>query len=116
MPYLILHLIISVPISESLPTPAPYPFTLPINPLPQQPTSLVPHPPPNAPTPPTREISPAPPLPHPMTTRSRTGSLRPKSFPGFHTYFSTRHPLQAFHTILTEKEPRCFSKAIADSR
>jgi hypothetical protein len=51
-----------------------------------------------------------------MTTRSRTGSLKPKSFSEYQLYISTRHPLQTFHTVLTEREPSCFSKAIADSR
>lgn len=57
----------------------------------------------------------APHLPHPMTTRSRTGSLKPTSFPGYQTYTSTRHPFQAFHTILPKKEPSSFSKSIIDS-
>jgi hypothetical protein len=51
-----------------------------------------------------------------MTTRSCTGSLKPTSFLGYQTYTSTRHPFQAFHTILHEKEPSSFSKAITNSR
>jgi hypothetical protein len=51
-----------------------------------------------------------------MTTRSQTGSLKPKQFRGFKLYHSTKHPLQSFHTILSEKEPNNFTKAAADSR
>jgi hypothetical protein len=57
-----------------------------------------------------------PPTSHPMTTRSQTGSLKPKQFHGFKLYHSTKHPLQSFHTILSEKEPNNFTKAAANSR
>jgi hypothetical protein len=54
---------------------------------------------------------------HPMTTHSRTGSLKPKTFDDFHLYYTTKYsPLQAFPSILTETEPTCFTKAAIDSR
>ena len=51
-----------------------------------------------------------------MTTRSRTGSLRPKQFPSYHLFHSTKYPLQLFHTTLQEIEPSCYSKAAKDPR
>jgi transposase InsO family protein len=54
---------------------------------------------------------------HPMTTRSKTGSLRPNSFPDFQLYSATKHPLPiALHSVLTEVEPTCFTKAATDTR
>jgi hypothetical protein len=55
---------------------------------------------------------------HSMTTRLRTGSLRPKSFPDFHLYYTSRHPPKptVLHAALSESEPPCFSKATTDSR
>jgi hypothetical protein len=62
--------------------------------------------------------SPSLPLPiiHPMTTRTRTGSLKPKTFPDFQLYHTIRHPFKSFHTILQESEPSSFRKAIGDPR
>ena len=51
-----------------------------------------------------------------MTTRTRTGSLKPKAFSNYQLYHTSKYPLRLFHTILTEKEPSCFTKAAADSR
>jgi hypothetical protein len=53
---------------------------------------------------------------HPMTTRSRIGSLKPKSFLEFHLYHTTQHPFKSHHTILQESEPTCFKKAAGDPR
>jgi hypothetical protein len=52
---------------------------------------------------------PAPPIPpptHSMTTRSRTGSLKPKDFSDF----------QLYHTSIPELEPVSYRKAAADPR
>lgn len=51
-----------------------------------------------------------------MITRSRIGSLRPKTFPDFRLFQSTKYPLINHHSILQEIEPTCYSKAISDSR
>jgi hypothetical protein len=53
---------------------------------------------------------------HPMTTRSQTGSLKPKSFSDFKLYTSTRYPLKSFHSVLQEIEPSSYSKAATDPR
>jgi hypothetical protein len=49
-----------------------------------------------------------------MQTRSRTGSLRPKSFPDFQLYYSTRHPLRAFNAVILPPEPTCYTQAVSD--
>jgi hypothetical protein len=69
------------------------------------------------PTPPLNS-SPEPIVPHvhPMTTRSRTGSLQPKTFADYKLYHATRHPPTPLLTVLSEAEPSCFSKAVNDSR
>lgn len=51
---------------------------------------------------------------HPMTTRSWTRSLKPKTFSDFHLYHTIKHPLKSYHTTLQESEPSCFSKASLD--
>lgn len=54
---------------------------------------------------------------HPMTTRSKTGSLRPNSFPDFQLYSATKHPPPiALHSMLTEVEPTCFTNVATDTR
>jgi hypothetical protein len=58
---------------------------------------------------------PLPPI-QPMTTRAKTGSLKPKTFPEFHLYRTIRHPLTSYHVILQETEPSCFKKAAGDPR
>jgi hypothetical protein len=40
-----------------------------------------------------------PPLPR-VVTRSQTNSLKPKQFPNFQLYYSTKHPLQALSSIV----------------
>jgi hypothetical protein len=49
---------------------------------------------------------------HPMVTRSKTGSLRPKTFPDFKLFQTTKYPLLCHHTTLQEVEPTCYSKAV----
>jgi len=62
-------------------------------------------------------ISSTAPPPHLMVTRSRTGSLKPKPFPDYKLYHSTKHPPpMALLTVLTESEPTTFAKAILDHR
>jgi hypothetical protein len=53
---------------------------------------------------------------HTMTTRSKTDSLKPKSFPGYHLYYSTKHPPIALRGVTHEIEPSSYSKAASDSR
>jgi hypothetical protein len=60
------------------------------------PPSVVTHPP----------TPPIPPPTHSMTTRSRTGSLKPKDFSDF----------QLYHTSIPELEPVSYHKAAADPR
>jgi hypothetical protein len=91
----------------------------------------IPHPPPSIQdTPSNNHVTPTrlsalslnpPPTPivprvHPMTIRSCTGSLQPKSFADYKLYHATRHPPTAMLTVLFETEPSCFSKAVTDSR
>lgn len=53
---------------------------------------------------------------HPMITRSRTGSLRPKVFSDYTSFYSTCYPLLALLSILPHLEPTSYSKAATDSR
>ena len=53
---------------------------------------------------------------HHMTTRSQTDSFKPKTFPDYKLFTSTKHPFYLFHTILHETEPNCYSKAGFDAR
>ena len=55
-------------------------------------------------------------LPRQMVTRSHTGSLKPKEFPGFKTFYSTRHPLRVLSSIVIKSEPTCFTKAVSNPR
>jgi hypothetical protein len=56
----------------------------------------------------------SPVLPRQVVTRSQTRCLKPKEFLGFKTFYSTRHPLQAFSSIVIESEPTCFTKAVSN--
>jgi len=59
-----------------------------------------------------QDISPSPPLPPSrMVTRSQTGHLKPRSFPGFHIYYFTRHPLQALHAGMVISKPCTYAQA-----
>jgi hypothetical protein len=53
---------------------------------------------------------------HPMTTRTRTGSLRPKPFADYKLFYTTNHPPAALPSIIPEIEPSCYSKAASDAR
>jgi len=53
----------------------------------------------------------SPVLPRQMVTRSKTGSLKPKEFPGFKTFYSTRHPLRVLSSIVIESD---FTKAVSN--
>jgi len=59
-----------------------------------------------------QDISPSLPLPpsH-MVTRSQSGHLKPRSFPSFHIYYSTRHPLQALHAGMVISKPCTYAQA-----
>jgi hypothetical protein len=54
---------------------------------------------------------------HSMVTRSKTGSLKPKTFSDYKLYSTIKHPPpRALLTVLTETEPTSFAKAILDPR
>jgi len=55
--------------------------------------------------------SPAPISSHPMVTRSKTGTLRSRSFPNYTSFFSTKHSLCALSSISLPLEPTCYSQA-----
>jgi hypothetical protein len=50
-----------------------------------------------------------------MTTRTRTGTTRPKDFSDYHLFYSTKHPLKAFHTLNIPSKPTCYTQAIRHS-
>jgi len=50
------------------------------------------------------------PLPHPMLTRSRTGSSQPKQFPKFQMYYASNHPPSTLPSHLALQEPSCYTK------
>jgi hypothetical protein len=52
---------------------------------------------------------------HSMVTRSQTRSLKPKPFPDFHLFYTSKHPPVALHTSLSLVEPTCYTKAATDS-
>jgi hypothetical protein len=54
-----------------------------------------------------------PPLPR-VVTRSQTNSLKPKQFPNFQLYYSTKHPLQALSSIVLPLEPRTYNQAVGN--
>ena len=53
---------------------------------------------------------------HPMSTRSRTGSLHPKQFPEFHLYYTSKHPPSIPPSSLNVQEPSSYTKAAIDPR
>jgi hypothetical protein len=53
-------------------------------------------------------------LTHSMTTRSHTGSLKPKTFPDYHLYYTSHHPLKSHLPISSIIESTCYSKAVID--
>lgn len=50
---------------------------------------------------------------HLVVTRSQTRNSKPKSFPDFKVFYSTKHPLQVLSSVLTdsETEPSSYSQA-----
>jgi hypothetical protein len=71
---------------------------------------------------PTLEVEPVPspasrncvPPPPRVVTRSQTNSLKPKQFPNFQLYYSTKHPLQALSSIVLPLEPRTYNQAVGN--
>jgi hypothetical protein len=64
--------------------------------------------------------SPIPPISSPlpqnrMVTRTQTGSLKPKAFPDFKLFYSSKHPLRALHSVVLPPEPTCYSQAITST-
>jgi hypothetical protein len=53
---------------------------------------------------------------HPMTTKLQDGTRRPKTFPNYKLYFSTKHPLMALHSHVPSSDlpstPTRFSQAV----
>jgi histone deacetylase 1/2 len=94
--------ILTLPEHSVSPTPEP---ALPVtSPLPTNNLQI------NIPTDTHSEPSPIP--PREILTRSKTGKLKAKEFPGFKTLFASRHPLCVFSSIIIESEPTCFTKAV----
>ncbi|RVW31472.1 hypothetical protein CK203_105790 [Vitis vinifera] len=48
-----------------------------------------------------------------VVTRSQTGHLRPCTYPDFHLYYSTRHPLPTLHASVIISEPCSYAQAAA---
>jgi hypothetical protein len=61
--------------------------------------------------PPLSVAFPAPLSSHSMVTRSKTGTLRSRSFPNYTSFFSTKHLLCALSSISLPLEPTCYSHA-----
>jgi hypothetical protein len=53
----------------------------------------------------------SPPLLNRMITRSQTGHLKPKEFPGFKLYYTSKHPLLAFEAVTLPSEPSTYKQA-----
>jgi hypothetical protein len=53
------------------------------------------------------------PLNH-RVTQSQTGSLKPKTFPGFQLYATTKHPLQSFFASSLPHEPTTYHQAASN--
>jgi hypothetical protein len=51
-----------------------------------------------------------------MTTRTRTGSLRPKSFVDYKLFYTTKHPPVSLPAAPLESEPSSYTKTVADAR
>ena len=49
-----------------------------------------------------------------MITRSQTNSSKPKHFPDYHLYYSTKHPLKALSSITLPLEPKTFNQAVSN--
>ena len=85
--------------SIATPSPSPEPLLAPISSAPESTPSLTP-------------------LPHhSMTTRLQDGTRKPKTFPNYKLYFSTKYPLMALHSNLSPSAlpptPTRFSQAMS---
>lgn len=49
-----------------------------------------------------------------MITRSQTNSLKPKQFPDYKLFFSTKHPLTALSSVVLPSEPRTYKQAVGN--
>ena len=49
---------------------------------------------------------------HPMVTRSKSGVYCTKTFPDYHVYYSTKHPLCALYTHAIPIEPSSYTQAV----
>jgi hypothetical protein len=49
-----------------------------------------------------------------VLTRSQTGSLKPKTFPDYHLFYSTKHPFKALHSMTLPPKPSCYSMAASN--
>lgn len=49
-----------------------------------------------------------------IQTCSKTGHSQPKSFPNYKLFYNTRHPLQAFFTVLDTPEPTSYTQTVSD--
>jgi hypothetical protein len=47
-----------------------------------------------------------------MLTRAQTSTFKPKEFPNFKLFYSSKHSLKALHIITLPPEPTCYSQAI----
>ena len=54
-----------------------------------------------------RDISIPAPAPR-VLTRSQIGSFKPKAFPYYHLYYSTKHPFKALHYVALPPKPSCY--------
>jgi len=75
---------------------------------------------PALPTNTTSTVAPSPPSEphtcHPMTTRSRTNSLKPKAFPDYQFFYTPKYPPKVFPNTLQDTEPSCYTKSSKDPR
>jgi len=114
----------SLPPDGPCPSPQPSPETSsPLQPIPPETSPPLQPIPPDAPVPAISSApapSPVPPTRSPSSiarlprvTRSQTGSLKPKTFPDFHLYCVTRHPLQTFVATTLPRKPTTYRQAAA---
>ncbi|KAF5467872.1 hypothetical protein F2P56_012083 [Juglans regia] len=53
--------------------------------------------------------------PRQIITRQQTNSLKPKQFPDYHLYYSTKHPISALSSTFLTNEPRTYQQASKDA-
>jgi hypothetical protein len=51
-----------------------------------------------------------------MLTRSQTGSTKPKTYPDYKMFYTSKHFPASLPAASTETEPSCYSKAASDAR